>query len=713
MAQYELNVLDYWLIIRKRKYTIVLTTVLVVLFTITLTRMLAPVPIFEAQARVKFDRATTVQSLLLEAITASPATDLPTQAEVIRSFPVLEQVARRMSLVPSEVTDDIRYSEGYLNVIYSLQQRLKTTQEGSTNIIRIVVTSDSPDMAQQIANFSAEAYRQYNIDTRNRQMRETRQFVEDQLAQLEGKLRASEQALRDFKENEGQVFLDAEAKRALDDYTGLEVEFNKQIRLREEAMKGLEFLKSGRQPRKGQQDRIFTEDSTQIIFIMNQRLYQLLEERDNLTINYTPEHRLVKEIDEKIANQKAEMARELEAKVKNINERLVTLRAQIDKYRGQYLAFPKKAIELAKLERDAKVNNDLYSTLKIRHQEVLVKSAEGRIEEVTIIEPAVLPTVPVNAPNTQLNMVVGSLMGLFLGIVLAFMRESFDTSIGTIEGVEEFLKLPVLGVIPRFDEKEIVEVAAKELPAGTTPEALDMFSKLVTLYDPKSVLAEAFRSLRTNVLFAGMDRHVKTLIFTSAGLGEGKSTVVINLAIALAQDGKRVLLVDADLRKPIIASRLGLPREPGLSEVLVGGAAWRDVVRSVTDLMLGTLGVDCVMNTPGLDNLNVLTSGALPPNPAEFLNSNRLKDLILEMREEYDFVLFDTPPILPISDAVTVGSRVDGAVLVYQVGRVGRNALKRAKFLLDHAQAVSLGIVLTNVRPEVTPEYAYYRYEYR
>jgi capsular exopolysaccharide synthesis family protein len=590
---------------------------------------------------------------------------------------------------------------------------VKTTQEGTTNIIRIVVTSDTPDLAQKIANYAAEAYRQYNIDTRNRQMRETRHFVEEQLAELEAKVRRADQNLREFKEQEGQVFLDDEAKKSLEQYTELEADYNYLLREKDEALKGLQILKAAVTPRKGKMDRIFTEDNTQIIYAMNQKLQNYLEERDTLTINYTTEHRLVKELDEKIANLKAEMVRELEAKIKNIGERESKLKEQIARYRERYLTFPKKAIELARLERDSRVNNELYSTLKVRHQEVLVKSAEGRIEEVTIIEPAALPTVPVNAPNTQLNMIVGSLMGLFLGIVLAFMRESFDTSIGTIEGVEEFLKVPVLGVIPQFDEKEVLEAAAKELPADTSPETLDLFSKLVTLYDPKSVLAEAFRSLRTNVLFAGMDRHVKTLIFTSAGLGEGKSTVVVNLAIALAQDGKRILLVDSDLRKPIIAPRLGLPREPGLSEVLVGGAAWRDVVRTVTDLMLGTLGVDSVMNTPGLDNLNVLTSGAIPPNPAEFLNSNRLKDLILEMREEYDFVLFDTPPILPISDAVTVGSRADGAILVYQVGRVGRNALKRAKFLLEHAQAVVLGTVLTNVRPEVTPEYAYYRYEYR
>jgi polysaccharide biosynthesis transport protein len=304
-------------------------------------------------------------------------------------------------------------------------------------------------------------------------------------------------------------------------------------------------------------------------------------------------------------------------------------------------------------------------------------------------------------------------MGLFLGIMLAFMRESFDTSIGTIEGVEEYLKVPVLGVIPRFEEAELKEAAAKELGPEVPADTLDVFSKLVCLYDPKSVLSEGFRSLRTNIQFATMEKDVKSMLFTSAGLGEGKTTTIINLAITMAQDGKRVLLVDADLRRPLVHARLGLPREPGLSDALLGERRWNDSVRTVTDLMLGTLGIDRVIHTPGLDNLNVLTSGVTPQNPAEFLNSAKVADLLAEMKKEYDMVLFDTPPILPIADAVMMSSRVDGVVLVYQVGRIGRNALRRAKFLLDHAQAKVLGIVLTNVRAEITPEYGYYRYEYR
>ncbi|HZS11896.1 MAG TPA: polysaccharide biosynthesis tyrosine autokinase, partial [Nitrospirales bacterium] len=382
-----------------------------------------------------------------------------------------------------------------------------------------------------------------------------------------------------------------------------------------------------------------------------------------------------------------------------------------DLYRDRYFSFPRAAIDLSRLEREVKVNADLYAQLKSKHQELMIKSAE-QISEVTILEPAVAPHVAINAPNTLVNVVVGSLMGIFLGFVVAFMRESFDTSIATIEGVEEFLKVPVLGVIPRFDEKEQLVIAAKELPPDISKETLNVFAKLITLYDPKSVLSEGFRSLRTNIQFASTDRNIKSMLFTSAGLGEGKTTTVVNLAITLAQDGKHVLLIDGDLRRPIIHHRFGLQRDPGLSEVLVG-MPWRDAVRSVTDLILGTLGVDRVLQTPGLDNLSVLTSGAIPPNPSEFLSSPRLKEILAEMHEKFDIILLDTPPILPIGDAIQLANLADAAVIVYQVGRISRNALKRAKFLLDHAQAKVLGLVLTDVRPEFTPEYTYYRYDYK
>ena len=712
MAQYELNVIDYWLIVKKRKYLILLATGLVVVFTFLFSEMFKPSPLYEASARVKFDRTSTVAQQLIETMSFSNANDLNSQTEFIRGFPVMERVAIELGRVPAQATPEEKRSATYLNTVYDLGQEIKTQREGDTNIIRITSTSDQPEMAEKTANSVANSYRLENIMTKNRLVMESRRFVEEQLAGLERQLNTAEDALRAFREREGQVFLTDEARAALETFTKLEEQHNDVMRKRAEGERQIAALTRSEAVIGKQSGRIFTEEQSALLTILNQRLLDLVQERNTLLINYTTDHPQVQEQQKKIANVKAEMLLELRAKLKTMQDRESTLLEQRDRYRNRYLQFPRAAIQMGRLEREVKVNADLLATLKAKHQELQIKSAE-RIEEVTIVAPAIVPSAPINSPNTQMNLMVASLMGVFLGIVIAFARESFDTSIGTIEGIEEFLKVPVLGVIPQFDSKEMLEASRAALPANSSESTVENFSKLICLIDPKSILSESLRSLRTNIQFASMDRKVKSILFTSAGLGEGKSTCVSNLAITLAQEGQRVLLVDADLRRPIVHQRLGLERTPGLADALVGSTSWRSHVRSATDLMLGPMGVDRVMSTPGLDNLHILTSGSEVGNPNEFLNMNKIKTLVNEMSEEYDLVLFDTPPILPVTDAVAFSSRVDGTILVYQVGRIGRNALKRAKFLLDHAQANVMGIVLTNVKSEITPDYGVYRYEYR
>ena len=711
MAQYELNLLDYWRIIKKRRYMIIFTVVLVVVTTFVLTQLLKPTPLYEATARIKFDRSSTVASLLLESLSYSAGIDLASQPEVIRSFPVIEEVARKLKLIQPDASPEMRRSKPYLETIYEWQKQVEASQEGFSRIFKITATADSVLLAERIANGVTEAYRAENIRLRNRAVTDSRHFVEEQIGALGDKLREAERALGDFKEREGQVFLAAEAKAALRTFTKLEQDYDTVLRLKDQAAKQIEVLKKQEELEGSLQKRIFTQNPKALLSVLNARLLDLLQERTTLLINYTPKHPQVIETDRKIINVRVEMMSELESKTKSLTGQQAALKGQIDRYRDRYFSFPTAAIELTRLEREVKLNGVLYATLKKKHQELLIKGAE-QIEEVTILEPAVASSVPVNAPAIELNIMVGTLMGMFLGIVIAFMRESFDTSIGTIEGVEEFIQVPVLGVIPQIEEKELREAAAKELPPDVSPETLDVFSKLICLVDQKSFLSESYRSLRTNLQFANMERKAKTLLVTSAALGEGKTTTLVNLAITLAQDGKRVLIVDADLRRPLLHTRLGLPREPGLCEVLVGPTPWRESVRNVTDLMIGHLGVDRVLNTPGLDNLNVLTSGSIPSNPAEFLNLEKVPHIIQEMREEFDIVLFDTPPILPVADAVLLSSKVDGVVLVYQVGRIGRDTLRRAKSLLDHAQAKVVGVVLTNVRAETYPEYGYYRYGY-
>ncbi len=707
MAQYELNLRDYWLIVRKRKWIISVTVLLIAGSTWIASEFFGPKPTYESTARVKFDRSTSAVGLMTEVYSFTEGNSIATQLEVVRSVTVIARAAKKLGVVNKNT--DAKLSAAELAKIYELKNYLSVGQEGATNILKLTVTSDTPEFAAQFANAVAEAYREENISSRNRQVDDAKLFVERQLSTIEENYRKSEQALLKFKEREGNVFLTDEARQALESYSRLEAERDKLAQVKREVTNQLQLLKSNESLPASGPPRIFSDDVQALIARLNQKLVDLATEREALLINYTPKHPQVMELDARIQSVKQEMIKELEAKLRTFSDRENAIRDSIGRYRERYINLPKAALELASLDREVKVNGDLYATLKQKNQEFLIKGAE-RIEEVTIIEPAVPPANPKNAPKGTINLVLSSLIGVLLGFVLAFVRESFDTSIGTIEDVESFLKVPVLGVIPREDHKEVQQTIEKIFPEKLPPETITLLSRLSPLFDLKGVVAEGYRSLKVNLQFACQDRTVKSLAFASAGLGEGKTTTVINLAITIAQDGRRVLVVDADLRKPAVHSRIGLKREPGLSDVLVGTVQWQDVVQTTTDLMLGKLGFDQVLSAPGVDNLSILTSGHLPPNPSEFFNSQRIVDLIAALEDSYDLVIFDCPPILPVADAVLIGPKVDGVVMVYQVGRVGRTPLQRAKVLLENAGTHIVGVVLSNVSAEFSPDYQKYQY---
>ena len=313
---------------------------------------------------------------------------------------------------------------------------------------------------------------------------------------------------------------------------------------------------------------------------------------------------------------------------------------------------------------------------------------------------------------------VGALIGLVLGVVIAVLWETFDLTIGTIEEVESFLETRVLGVVPHVEADRLAaEIRARD-PDGETESSdaeLQQRAMLVTLYDSKSVSAEAFRHIRTTLDFARTQHKAEANVFlvTSATLYEGKTIVAANLAVVTAQNGKRVCLVECDLRRPQLHRVFGLERTPGLYDVFIGKMGWQEARKSLSDFLLGKIGMEAAVAAPGLENLSVITCGTVPPNPVELLGSAEMGRLFQELREAYDVVVVDSPPILPVADAAVISPFVDGAILVYRAGSAPRTILSRAKTQLESVDTHLFGVVLNDLRPaagEISATYPYKRY---
>lgn len=712
MAQYDINLRDYLRILRRRKGIVILVPLLFGLASFVLALLQTPKPLYRATASVRIERSISPTGLLQELIAFSPVGDVETQAALIKGFPVMSLAAKKLGLIPQEATPEkIQASPAYLNVIQGLQGRIEVNVVEGTSLIEISATSPDPQEAARIANSLAEAFQEDNIVTRNRRVREARQFIAEQLEEVGGRLQESEERLRAFQEANKILLLPEETKAVLSRLAALEVDQAGVRRAIGETEAQLRVLEAGKAV-----DRptgLFPDATDPTLSKLYTSLSDLLLERENLLRTLLPAHPQVKQVDAQIANVRQSLREALISRLQVLRRRADELQKNITRLKAEQAAIPETALEMARMEREVKVTERLFSLLKEKHQEALIKEKE-QIAEVSLVRPATVPSQPINPPQAVPKAVVGLIIGLVVGVVLAFVAETLDTSIGAIDEVESLLETPVLGVIPHFDVKG--ELAEEKGEAVTLDkETEETYSFLIGLFLPKSQVVEAFRALRTNLLFSSLEQDLKTIMVTSATQMEGKTTVAINLAIVLAQLGKRTLLIEADLRNPFLHHAFGIPKEPGLMEVIIGSARLDEAIRSFPDLILGKAGVEGLIGQPGLDNLFLLPSGHQPPNPAEVLSSQRVVDFLAEIRQQYDYVVLDCAPILPAADPAILGSRVDGTLIVIKVGQVARAALRRAKTLLEAAKARVLGVCLTGVRAEMSPDYAemaYYRYRY-
>jgi capsular exopolysaccharide synthesis family protein len=326
--------------------------------------------------------------------------------------------------------------------------------------------------------------------------------------------------------------------------------------------------------------------------------------------------------------------------------------------------------------RSAEIANSISKSLTTVVQKIETPDTPGAASPVklTLAQNATTPGGPIS-PNVPLNIALGFLVGLFLGVGLAVLRQTLDTRIRSERDVEQITDIPVLGRI-MFDAK------AKERP-------------LIVHVDPKSQRAESFRSLRTNLQFLEIGREDRSFVVTSSIQSEGKSTSAANLAIALADAGSRVLLVDADLRRPKLADYLGIEGAVGLTDVLIGQAELNEVVQPW-----------------GAGKLFVLPAGRVPPNPSELLGSAHMIHLIAEFNRAFDVVIFDSPPLLPVTDAAILAKSVGGVLLVVSAGRALKAQLRGAISALEKVDAPISGLVMTMLPTQGPDAYKYDNYGY-
>jgi len=699
MAQYEANLRDYWQIVRRRRWIVLVSVVVAAAVAFWVGQK--KVPSYQATAAVKFEQSTALTGLLVEVLSYSTADNIETQASLIKSYPILEEVARRMGRLPQAGgTEALRESRAYTATLESISGKLRTNRVGGTSILEITALSTNPLEARDLANTVAEVYRDSNRANRNARITEARKFIEGQLKEVESRVRRAEEEVWAFRDANRIISPGAESSMLLSLFTQVrgDIEKARQQRIELEQVAG----RLERTDPASVADRVYIDTQNPAIMRLIGTQTDLILERNNLALEVTERHPKLQAIDDRLREVRRETRREVAAQIALLRNREEILGRQLGELMQRNREVPAVELSLARLQRDAKVNDDLLTLLKTRHQEALIKESEG-VEEVTIVRPATEPLAPIGSEGANM-LLIGGALGLMLGLVLAFVQETLDTSIGTIEDVESYLEVPVLGIVPHIDPRETMQRLIERRPslAQIEPDVLQSHALLITHFDPKSPVAEAYRTLRTNIQFARLERGGKVLVVTSPTLQEGKTTTIVNLALTMAQSGQKTLLVGGNMRRPSLHRFFGIEREPGLSDILIGNARWRDCIRTVADILMGRFEMEDIMAAPGLDNLHIIEAGPIPANPSELLSTSAMGEFLRAVSAEYDIVLIDTPPVLPVTDAAIAAGQADGVLLVYQAGKVGRLVLKRAKAHLESTRAKVWGVVLNDVQTEVS-----------
>ena len=560
--------------------------------------------------------------------------------------------------------------------VEALRRVIKASEVGKkTNIIKVTYSNIDPVLSRDVVNTLVQAYLDQTLSFKTEEASRTVTFVEDQLKGTRDELDLSEKNLQTYKSASGVVKLDTEAEELVKKLSEIERDRAAVNLQRKQVEFALAALQEAR--RKGQvyTPAVFKDDP--LIGSMAARLTELEVQKRALVSENTESHPQVRAVQSQIDQLQKKLQSTYETSQLNLAKQETSIQQQLLQYEVKMRTLPAAERDLARLMRLSKVNADIYMFLLQKHEEARIAKA-STISNIKVVDPAITPDIPVK-PQKRKNLLLGLLVGLMFGVGAAFFMDYLDDTIKDEEEAKRALGWPLLAMIPA------IESSAE---GGQSPTRA---SRLVVLDKPKSPVAEAFRGLRTAIHFSSLKRDTKVVMITSSFPGEGKSTIAANLALTFAQAGNRVILVDCDLRRPSMNTIFEQARTPGVTEVLAGDVPLADALHS-TDI----------------ENIYLLTAGTIPPNPAELLCSDRMRDLLAGLREAYDIVIIDAPPVIPVTDAPLLTAFTDMVVVVLESGRIPAKAAQRMKELLQTVQAPVAGFVLNDRTALFSDTYGYY-----
>ena len=564
----------------------------------------------------------------------------------------------------------------YAGVVLS---SLSVSPVRNSRLVDISMTSTDPQFAAELANAHARTYIEQNLEYRFSASKEASAWLESQLAEQRKKVEESEAALQRYKEQHDAVAVEDRQNIVVQRLADLNSAATraKTSRIEKEALYNqLRSIQNS-----NALDSFPAVLGNEYVQKLKGDLADLQQQQAQLADRYGDRHPEMVKVRSAIQAAESKLQVEIDKVVQSVKSEYDTALAQertfvsaLEGGKSEALSLNRKGIEFSVLQRDAESNRQVYEALLQRTKETGI-SGELKASNIRVVDAAEVPAVPF-LPRRQQDLTTAAFSGLVLALGLVFLFEYLDSRIKSPQELRAQLNVPFLGMVPSID----VRTSGTLLHEGVPPN-----------------FAEAIRGVRTNVLFSSADEGTRIVAVTSAGPGEGKSMFSSNLAVSLAQAGQRVLHVDADMRRPRVHAIFDLTQEPGLSNLLVGDCKPSESIRKTA-----------------VQNLCVLPAGMIPPNPAELLGSKRCDEFFASLRQSFDWVILDSPPVLAVADASILANTASGVVFVVGADQTSRQAARAALEQLEAVQAHIIGAVLNRVDLEKNPYYysAYYRKEY-